>query len=315
MIIKALQIFKKYNKVILYLSLSFLCWHLYNVGFIHIPKVYNMVYLSVGLLLIFLSNIIHSTNWGKLLSISGIKISLKDAVVSNGLFILTKFIPGKVWVVLGKASFIAEKYNRKIDEVSLISFQNGILGVWSGFTLGVFGLIILFKFSLFVVLGVILAIFLAIMVLKTSYLFRYIQRIPYLKKFSHKLESLSSQKTAKIIVYFFAYWISISLAFWFIVSAIQQEELESFTLALVYPLSITIGITAVLSPGGIGVREGFLVWTMVELGFSQTDSISAAVLSRLLFVLGEVTLFFLAFVLNRFSFASSKFVTPRNNKF
>jgi uncharacterized membrane protein YbhN (UPF0104 family) len=60
---------------------------------------------------------------------------------------------------------------------------------------------------------------------------------------------------------------------------------------LAFPLAATLGIIAVIAPGGLGAREGVLVAYLVLAGQSVADATTVAVAARLWFLAGELALF------------------------
>jgi hypothetical protein len=71
------------------------------------------------------------------------------------------------------------------------------------------------------------------------------------------------------------------------------------TLTGAYAFSLNIGFLAIFTPGGIGVREGVLVFLLSSI-FPLPVSTLISLLSRLWMTLGEVLCFFIAMPL-RFS--------------
>ena len=89
------------------------------------------------------------------------------------------------------------------------------------------------------------------------------------------------------------------LAFYLFVMAFHFE----FSIAVIFswPLSISLGVLSLITPGGIGVREGIMTGFMVLTGMPLEEATTIAVISRLWFITGEVFIFLLSLVLNKFS--------------
>ena len=102
-----------------------------------------------------------------------------------------------------------------------------------------------------------------------------------------------------LILYVLAYWGLWMLAFYLFVMAFHFE----FSIAVIFswPLSISLGVLSLITPGGIGVREGIMTGFMVLTGMPLEEATTIAVISRLWFITGEVFIFLLSLVLNKFS--------------
>ena len=81
----------------------------------------------VGAPFLFFGMILQGENWFVSLNALGYKIQRKDALVSSGLSIFMKYVPGKVMVIVGRASFISNKYKIKLVKTSSASFLDQIL--------------------------------------------------------------------------------------------------------------------------------------------------------------------------------------------
>ncbi|MEZ5196557.1 MAG: hypothetical protein R2764_09195, partial [Bacteroidales bacterium] len=67
-----------------------------------------------------------------------------------------------------------------------------------------------------------------------------------------------------------------------------------FHVAFAFPLSVTIGLLAIIFPGGLGVREGILVGYMVLTGMPIQIATVITLYARLWFISGEIFIFLLA---------------------
>ena len=67
--------------------------------------------------------------------------------------------------------------------------------------------------------------------------------------------------------------------------------------ALAFPFAATIGILVFVFPGGLGVREGLLVFYLVSAGLPLENATVLSIVARLWFLVGEVSIFALAVAL------------------
>ena len=71
-----------------------------------------------------------------------------------------------------------------------------------------------------------------------------------------------------------------------------------------FPFAASIGIIAFIFPGGLGIREGFLVLYLVSSGMLTGDATLVSIAARIWFILGEVFMFVLVIFL-KFRFLNS----------
>jgi uncharacterized membrane protein YbhN (UPF0104 family) len=70
----------------------------------------------------------------------------------------------------------------------------------------------------------------------------------------------------------------------------------SLKMGVLFPMSSIIGIIVLIAPGGLAVREGFLILGLSFLGVATKEATAVAFISRLWFLVGE-SLFFISSLL------------------
>lgn len=96
-------------------------------------------------------------------------------------------------------------------------------------------------------------------------------------------------------------WIAFGFAFWLMgtaISPISWETIPSFIFVLT--ASVLIGLAIVFIPGSFGVREGLMVFFLTGIGMLPALAVVAAVLSRILVILGELAGYFVFQIISRF---------------
>jgi uncharacterized membrane protein YbhN (UPF0104 family) len=237
-------------------------------------------------------------SWWKALKIHDIDVSKRLALVSHGLSVFAKYIPGKVWVILGRASFVSID-NHAMRSASYISLKEQLIYVWLGLLIGIGPLLYFYPFSGFVILVLFLTIFFTFFLYSKGFHQFVIRLLSKLIKKKLEIPLVTIREVIPLILYVLAYWGLWMLAFYFFVSAFHVE----FSIAVIFswPLSISLGVLALITPGGIGVREGIMIGFMVLTGMPLEEATTIAVISRLWFITGEVFIFLLSLVLNKFS--------------
>ena len=106
------------------------------------------------------------------------------------------------------------------------------------------------------------------------------------------VETYSQKSILLVVVGTMICWLLWAFGFW--VMAVSIGIAISIHAALLFPLAAIIGVIIIISPGGLGVREGVISAGLIFFGLAKTDSISLSVYSRLWFLFGEIIFFLLA---------------------
>ena len=112
------------------------------------------------------------------------------------------------------------------------------------------------------------------------------------------IPKLSFLKAIKVIPWFFLIWLFWSLSFYFLIKTVSEEDVRLVT-GSGFALAGSLGIVAVIAPGGIGVREGVLAFILTLAGFNIELAASISVVSRLWFLIGEAFIFLISFVIQQ----------------
>ena len=129
---------EKYFIFFLYTSLFFLVVFLvrYDYFSLNLNRIrYQPLILSF--LFLFLGCLTNAYSWYAMCRLITDKVSLADGITSHGLSIFGKYIPGKIWTVVGRATYISRK-GMTLKTATQLSFYTLILSIWSGLTLGMF---------------------------------------------------------------------------------------------------------------------------------------------------------------------------------
>ncbi len=109
---------------------------------------------------------------------------------------------------------------------------------------------------------------------------------------------IKTNNIIKLLPSFIVNWTLWTAGFYFFALALSDSEM-SLLVGFCFPMAATFAIVAIVSPGGLGVREGILAFSMILLGVSSTDAITISTASRLWFLIGEGFFFLLALILNK----------------
>lgn len=286
-------------KVLLYASLFFLGYYLYQADYLQIPKLYSVTQLVLSFVFLFAGFIVMSDCWRLVLKEDGIiRISFKEGVVSSGLSVFMKYIPGKLLVVLGRAAYIHNLYHISMTKLSLASLKVQILSIWIGLIIGSVTILkmqpephIIFLVVFFIV---------AFSILLYSELFKRLVNAVFKWITSKNIDYpvLKLRHSPRIIPVFVLNWVLWCIGFYLMVDALTDSAV-SMAIGWGFALAGTLAIVALIAPGGLGVREGILTALLIGFGIDKTDAITISIASRLWFLIGELFIFLLALFFSR----------------
>ncbi|RLD40009.1 MAG: hypothetical protein DRJ15_05125 [Bacteroidetes bacterium] len=286
-------------RILIYLSLAFLVYYLYKFDYLTVSNLdLNLVYLIPATLLLWAGFVMSTVSWWKALDIHGIHVSKRLSLVSHGLSIFAKYIPGKVWVILGRASFVSmDRYS--VRDASYISLKEQLIYVWLGLVIGIGPMLYFYTFNSFVILVLLLSVFFTFFLYSKSFHRFVIQMLSKVIRKKLDVPLVTIREVIPLVMYVLSYWVLWMIAFYFFVLSFDLDF--SIIVVFCWPLSISLGVLALITPGGIGVREGIMTGFMVMTGMPLETATTIAVLSRLWFITGEIFIFLLSLVLNKFS--------------
>jgi uncharacterized membrane protein YbhN (UPF0104 family) len=221
-------------------------------------------------------------SWFALLRLGSFNVSIKDAVCSVGITIFSKYIPGKVWMILGRVGYLLERYTlnkKKLASFSLLAqILSLLVAFFVSFLLTINNQAVLNQLNIQVELALIISF-------TGIYLLTY-----FLKRFF-----LVSSKHIFIMFFVSAFmWLFWGIGFAFLYYALNIEfEIRFSELIATFIFSALVGILAFIVPGGLGVREASMVSILSILGLNIHLAISIAAISRVWFLISEIVFFFM----------------------
>jgi glycosyltransferase 2 family protein len=284
-----------WSKYIVFLSLIFLVVILYKANYLKIPHIYSPILLLISFLFLFSGFIINAISQKKLLINSKFMIRTQHALAMVGLNVFGKYIPGKMWMVMGKAAYLSENLNFSVTSMSILFLNAQIIGLWCGLVLGIIGLFVNNALHLLSWAGFLILTFITIILFsKTVHdpVTKFINKI-FRKNFTIPL--LSIRDSFFLLPWFFGGWIFWGIGFFLFAHSITDVYLP-FSAVFCFPLAGTLGVVFLFAPGGIGIREGIMIGYLSILNISLPDAIMVSAASRLWFLIGEIFIFFTGFV-------------------
>lgn len=285
-------------KYLFYVSLIFLVVALIRADYLVLPHIYNSASLAISLALLCLGFLLNALSWTKVLQQADFGISKQDGIASLGLSIFAKYIPGKIWVIMGRAEYLSKKYRLSRKDLGSLSFEAQFVALWTALLLGTIGMISIHSTNIYGLSVLILFILLSL-VIYTSLFHRFAELI--LSKIAKRqvfLPKLPFLKVLKVILWYLANWGTWCLSFYFLAGSLVEETVP-ISISFAFGLAGSIGILAIFAPGGLGVREGIITGYLTIVGLHLQDATTIAIASRLWFLVGEIFIFGVAFILDR----------------
>lgn len=283
-------------QLLVYAGLGFLLLYLLRFDYVDVSGLQPAWgALLLSFLLLFAGFVVSALCWWKALRLHGAEARPVEALVSHGLPVFAKYIPGKVWVVLGRASRAGRFTGHSLKSLSFVSLKEQVVYAWTGLLISL-PLVLLWPLPAWGVWPVI-ALFVILGVAGFSDRFRrvFIWVVEKLGGQPPPIPAWKPGSHAALFAFSLLNWACWMLAFAFFVRAWAPGA--SLLAAFAFPPGVVLGLLALVLPGGMGVREGVLTALLHAMGHPLELAVTLAVLSRLWFVVGEVFLFVLASVL------------------
>ena len=211
-----------YN-ILIYISFIFLFIYLIRTDFINFNKIqFNYYALAASIILFWIGITMSSLSWMNALKVHNITVSSKDAIISHGLSIFAKYIPGKIWVVLGRASYISN-LGHSVKTASLASLKEQLIYVWTGIGISIIPVLIYYGIKSLSLLVFGIFILLTIFLFLKPFHNSIIKLINRVFKKDIQIPALRFSENTTIILWCSAYWLIWMVGFYFFSYAIYSE--------------------------------------------------------------------------------------------
>ena len=221
--------------------------------------------------------------WQYILKFLGQNLDLIEAWRISSIASLGRYLPGKIWLFVGK---IAMSKQRGLD---IKRVSSSLMFEIIGNVIGAFFVFVLFLLSVDQLFDIkINKYYLLLFVPITSFLVYpnlLINLLNFFLKLSKK-EIVSERINIKNIIFlitvFALDWIYQGFLFSIIVSFFGLNLFENLnTLIFINAASWLIGFLSVMSPGGIGIREGVMIELHSDIGILKQNAIQISIMARI----------------------------------
>ncbi len=285
-------------KYFILISFIFFAIALFKADYLKIPKINSFSDLAISLFFLFSGFIVNCFAWIATLRHGNLNIKIKSGIASHGLSVFGKYMPGKIWAILGRAQYLAENEKYSLKTTSALSLNAQFISLWTGLVTGSMGIIILNGFKIYGISVIIILIILSLIIF-TRTIHTFIKKAcKLLLKKEINIPSLSFSEAIAVLPWFFAYWILWCIAFYFMSQSIMDIKVP-FVSSLGFGLAVPVGMIAVIFPAGIGVREGIIAGYLCLAGLDMADAVTISLTCRLWFLAGEIFIFLMAIIMHR----------------
>ncbi|HAN00420.1 MAG TPA: hypothetical protein DCQ26_17635 [Marinilabiliales bacterium] len=288
---------KKWLRILLYLSILFVIYYLYKLDYLFFSELtINWMFLVASVLFLWSGFLLSVYSWKVSLKVHGVIVLFKDALYSHGISVFGKYLPGKVWVILGRASIISEK-GFPLMKLATVSLREQLLYLLLGLLISLVAIPFLPVngwYSFFVALGALgLGLFLF-----SGWVHKFIlQLLQMFFKKELNIPFIPIRDALPMTLAIMGYWVFWSAGFYFLVLSVLPAS--SLWVAFAFPASVSCGLLAIFLPGGIGVREGIIVLFLTTLGIDPKIAITISIIQRLWFISGEIFIFGIALIFKK----------------
>ncbi len=274
----------------LFASFIFLFIYLIRQEYI-IPEITNVTALVLSFGCLFAGFYASSFSWLVALRTRGVSHRMREAVVSQGLSIFAKYIPGKIWVILGRAGYLSGDKSG-LKKRSFISFMEQAVYLWAGFLISAVPTIIFYRFQWIS--------YLVLIIITGLTLFLFVERIHrwvtgLIRKIFKRevdLPLVRLRQSLPLIGAVTLIWVAWTAGFYLFMMAFTREVTPVMMFA--FPLSVCFGLIAIILPAGLGLREGIIIGYLTLAGLDAGTATTISFFNRLWFICGEGFIFLLA---------------------
>jgi len=289
--------FKFWLNLLIYVALLFLVWMLIRFDYVKLKDIQiDPFYLLLSIISLFAGYLFLPVAWKNILSKHGIEVSYREAYISEGKPIFAKYLPGKFMVLIGRAGFISLK-GYPLTQTSVISFKAQMISLITNLLLG--GVALVYMHDVNIVFLVWMALFLFLVLILYVEMFHNwsVNIIKRIFRNNSNISYISPTDTRSAFVWYLMGYLLWGFGFLLLCMSVGGG-FDWLTLP-VFSLATAVSIIAFLFPGGLGVREGVLVFFLVKTGMNTETATLIALLSRLWFLAGEIFYFVTAIVIKK----------------
>ncbi|CAM3681054.1 lysylphosphatidylglycerol synthase transmembrane domain-containing protein [Marinicrinis lubricantis] len=244
-------------------------------------------YLSLIVFTIFL--VMQAWNWVQILNHPGRLIAQTRGLLIYINSQFAKYIPGGVWNYVGRV-YMTSQAGVAIPHQMLTLFYENVLLVLAA---AVYAVYLLYLLNMLTLTGLILsaAAFVLFYIFYTPLTGWTEKQLRRFKKFKNLQLSLPRKSFFTFLGYFLVSHFIMGLAYWMLLKSFGLQDVSLFYAAGTFALAWLVGLMSPL-PGGIGVREGFLIY-LLQFQVPLDLATQISIITRIWNIISELLFFIL----------------------
>lgn len=262
---------------------------LYREGWLAVPSGLEGPATTAAVALVLLGFAANVAGWRASLALFGFPVDGAEATAALGLSVMGKYLPGKVWALVGRASYSALRHDWPVVRLSGVSVYAQFVTLWLGLVLGTAGVVALGGSAAWLPVAGAVAAALSL-VLFTAPGRRWSMRL--MSRFTGQRApsgEVAPGPLSAVVGWYLLAWLAWAGGFVALANAFPGVAVSPAA-GLGFVLAGVIGIVTVFAPGGIGTREAALTGFLVLDGLGLPEATAVAVASRVWFLAGELGL-------------------------
>lgn len=252
--------------------------------------------LFVSVICFLLYFIFRAYIWKEILNEQKYKIPFKQILFYWEISELKRYTPGNIWSIIGRVVSFGNLGVKKETSVKSMVYEAEFL-VLGGLALSLFSLPIIFNFLPDLPGEIIVqpAIYLAVLTIFSIFIFNLVgkRKIKYLGFLNIATPNFGTVPNLKILFFSYISLLFFGMGMYFSTSSIFFINPQNFIiLSSFFAFSLLVGYLSLITPTGLGVREGVII-----LGLSQflpvADAAISSIFGRVIFIFSELIFIFL----------------------
>jgi uncharacterized membrane protein YbhN (UPF0104 family) len=237
---------------------------------------------------------LNAVGWHLTLRVFDASNALRVSVYSVARTAFVKYIPGKIWTIMGKALIVAQ-HGIPAETATFASFLAQAVTICTGLVMGMVLLVASSQATAVKIAAGAAAIMLAVGIASQRIQRFVLNLMERLLKREMTVLNYPRKRLVAVVAAYVLTWAVWSAGFLLLTKAVMPGYDLDMALLLVFPLAASLGIVCVIAPGGLGVREGLMVGLLVFLGMSPVQAASLALVARVWFLVTELLVFLTQF--------------------
>lgn len=262
----------------------------------------NFFILSIGILCFVLYFFIRSYIWNRILYSKGYNLKLKQSSFLWGISEIKRYIPGNIWSFLGRAHLFSKEKVSKKDMFSSF-FIEAQLVVLSSALISILSLpLIIDALPLDYSLKKYLTVAVLIITVTTSFVYIFNSR--FVKKINFRYKNLlryflpdfdANTNFSLFVIYAFAFLLFGAGNYFVVASATFLSPKSIPEYIGIFVFSLLGGYLSLLTPTGLGVREGISTFYLAKFMATETAGFMS-IYSRIVLTLSEILFLTLSYL-------------------